>query len=494
MPKRIVEEVSAKSSKFLNQDERSKRSNMKNIVKNISYSFLANIFSSLTSALLILFMPKMMSLEDYGIWQLFIFYFGYVGFLHLGWLDGIYLRYGNYDYDQMDKDVFGGQFLLLTVLFLLEFLLIATIATSHQFASPYMSFVLFCVGLASVFVNLDCMNSYLLQVSNRIKKYSFNVFTQKFITLVATISLLCLGCNTHRWIIPVTIFSYLVVAIIGFYFNKEVLSHFKFNFASSLKEARVNISVGSKLMFANVASFLVLGIVRYGISMGWDVVTFGKVSLTLSISNFLMLFINAVSIVLFPTLKRIDTDRLKDIYVTLRNLLSIALLGLMLAYYPLRFVLELWLPKYSDALVFMGCLFPICIFESKMQMLINNYLKVLRKEALMLRINLASVAFASLTTYITVAVLHNLKLAVTAIVLNFAFRLVLAEHFMEKFANLNFRRERFVELCMVAGYILANNFLPKIALLIYVTLYLAYLAFHKRELTDIKSNLKTLLD
>ena len=47
-------------------------------------------------------------------------------------------------------------------------------------------------------------------------------------------------------------------------------------------------------MFANIASMLIIGVVRFGIERSWDVETFGKVSLTLSASNLMMLFINAV--------------------------------------------------------------------------------------------------------------------------------------------------------------------------------------------------------
>ena len=48
---------------------------MNNVFSKFSYSFLANIFSALTSVVLILILPKYMSMEDYGIWQLFMFYF-----------------------------------------------------------------------------------------------------------------------------------------------------------------------------------------------------------------------------------------------------------------------------------------------------------------------------------------------------------------------------------------------------------------------------------
>ena len=62
---------------------------MGNILKKFSFSFLANIFSAVTSVLMILVLPKVLTMEDYGTWQLFMFYFSYVGFFHFGWIDGI---------------------------------------------------------------------------------------------------------------------------------------------------------------------------------------------------------------------------------------------------------------------------------------------------------------------------------------------------------------------------------------------------------------------
>ena len=57
-------------------------------MRKLRYSFGANIVSLLVSLLTVSVLPKYMTLADYGIYQLFLFYFGYVGFLHLGVLGG----------------------------------------------------------------------------------------------------------------------------------------------------------------------------------------------------------------------------------------------------------------------------------------------------------------------------------------------------------------------------------------------------------------------
>ena len=88
-----------------------------NLFKNISYSFIANITSMLISVLMIIFMPKILEVQDYSIWQLYVFYSSYLGFFHFGWLDGIYLRYGGYEFEKLDKLKFSNQ---LYSLFLFE--------------------------------------------------------------------------------------------------------------------------------------------------------------------------------------------------------------------------------------------------------------------------------------------------------------------------------------------------------------------------------------
>ena len=60
----------------------------------------------------------------------------------------------------------------------------------------------------------------------------------------------------------------------------------------------------------------------------------------------------------------------------------VILLGALIVYYPLKIVLSAWLPKYVDSLTYMALVFPMCVFEAKIALLINSYLKTLRKEKL----------------------------------------------------------------------------------------------------------------
>lgn len=457
---------------------------MNNILKKISFSFCANIFSVFVSMLMILVLPKIMTMEDYGIWQLFMFYFSYVGFFHFGWIDGIYLRYGGQNFSALSRKTFGGQFWLLLILLLVEFAIVNILLISGIIKNCILIFVLRVSSIAGVFYIIFTYVNFILQLSDKIKEYARNIILERFLILLLTLICITLIETKYDKVIYVTIMSEFLAMSFGLYTIRDLIFVERDTLYNAMNEAYVNISAGSKLMLANIAGMLILGIIRFGISQEWDIVTFGKVSLTLNISNFLMVFISAVSIVLFPILKRINQDRLAEIYVLLRNILSYSLLAMLVTYYPLKILLLYWLPKYSDSLVYMGLLLPICVFESKLQMLVNTYLKSLRQEALMLKINFASVVFSLFMTYVTVVLLHSLKLAILSIVINFAFRLLLAEYFIEKLLSLKLRKDYIEEFIVVLSFILINVHESAYGSLIYLAVYLIYALINKKQLKE----------
>ena len=457
---------------------------MKDILRKVSLSFLANFFSALTSVIMVFLLPKVMPIKDYGMWQLFLFYFSYVGLFHLGWIDGIYLRYGGQYYEGLDKKTFNGQFFLIIFFLVIEATLVNITFSLLEIEDTFLLFSIPLLCIAGVLYNLVTFSNYILQMTGRIKEYARNVVLEKVVLLALVILLVIVKATNYNDMIFAKITSIVITAVFTIYCIKDLIFAESGLLIDNLKEAWINIRVGSKLMISNIASMLILGIIRFGISQRWDIETFGKVSLTLSVSNFLMLFISAVSVVLFPILKRINEDSLVKVYLLIQRLLSISTLALLISYYPLYWLLSYWLPKYSDSLVFMGYLLPICIFESKMQLLVNTYLKSLRQELLMLKINFVSVLIALSLTYITVVLLHDLHYTVLAIVFNFAIRLFIAQYYLENLLCLNLVSDRIGELLLVLLFITLNIYDVSYGIFVYLFAYCVYLWINKKQVMD----------
>ena len=454
--------------------------------KNLSYTLLSNLISLVISTTVILVIPKLIGVTEYGYWQLYLFYSSYVGFLHFGWNDGVYLRYGGEKYGNLNKKLFFSQFWMLVVF---QFLLALTIfLISNILSNSDKIFIIQMVSFCMFIVNIRCFLVYILQCTNRVKEYAIITMMERILYILLILILIAGGINNYKIMIIADIIGKLISLFYSIYCCKDIVLNKIKNFSLDIREALTNINVGIKLMFSNIANMLIIGIVRLGIEHDWGVKTFGKISLTLSISNMLMVFVSAVGIIMFPVLRRTENSRLTYIYKTVRPPFSAVLFFLLILYYPMDIALNFWLPIYSDSLKYMIILFPMCVYEGKMSLLINTYLKTLRKEKLILIINLFTVLLSVVLTTLFIFLFRSLTLIVIAIVILLAFRSVLAEIFLSKTLEINLVRTLLQEIFLTFIYIYTGWFLsPLVSFAIYLVSYTVYLIVNKKEIfTSIK--------
>lgn len=465
----------------------------KAFIKNISYTALSNIISLLISALVVLIVPKLIGVIAYGYWQLYLFYSSYVGFLHFGWISGLYLRLGGKSYQEIDKKAIGSQFDLLLG-FQVFIALLIIISVSIFVEDIDRKFIFYMISLCLILTNMRDLITFIFQATSRIKEYAKVVSIGKLIYFGIIIFFLLTGIREYRLMIIADLLGILVSFMYAVYIARDIVYSKSKLLITNIKDAAQNISVGSKLMLANIASMLMIGVVRFGIERTWDVETFGKVSLTLSVSNLMMIFINAVGIIIFPMLRRADEGKLPEIYQMMRDTLMVALYGLLIGYYPIKSLLSTWLPKYADSLMYMALVFPMFIFEGKMALLINSYLKALRKERLMLKINIISVMISLAFTVLTTVLLRDLDLAVQSIVVILAIRSVLAEAVISKLLKIKIKKDILLELGLTLVFILSGWFINSwMTTIIYGTTYLSYLLIKSKEIKCTAHSIKMLI-
>jgi O-antigen/teichoic acid export membrane protein len=76
-------------------------------VKGIARVSFANLLSLAVSLITSFLLPYFISIEDYGYWQLFILFTGYVGFFAFGFNDGVHLNYATYSYNATTASKFS---------------------------------------------------------------------------------------------------------------------------------------------------------------------------------------------------------------------------------------------------------------------------------------------------------------------------------------------------------------------------------------------------
>lgn len=462
--------------------------NVASLLRNFSYVIGSNFISLAISTLAVLIVPKFLGVESYGYWQLYIFYTTYVGVLHFGWLDGIYLRYGGKKYGDLNKGLFYSQF----TEFLLFQLIIAfgIIIYGLQVDNSKRSFIIIMTALAMLLVNLGqfCLN--ILQDTNRIRDYSFTTILGRIIYFVIILLLIFGKIDDFKLFIIADLIGRFIAMIYGFYLCKSIIFNKISKFTWTFKETYKNLSVGVKLVIANTANILIVGIVRYGIQHYWGVSTFGKISLTLNISNLLMTFVSAISLVLYPALRRLDKSKIKSVYIGLRQTLVILLLIGLLSYYPVSYFLDMWLPKYADSLKYMALLFPMCVYSGKFQLLISTFMKTLRYERDLLMVNVISVFFSVIITAVNIFFIKNLTLTMISIVIVLWIQSSLGEYVLGKKMNLKLLSKVWGETVVVATFIFLNWAAPfPVNVLGYTIMLMFYIIKNKNNFIN---GLKTL--
>ncbi len=466
------------------------RESAKNVIWKLYYSISANLVNFLISLFVAFVIPKFLGLEQYGYWQLYIFYVGYVGFFHFGHPDGVYLRYGGKYYDELDKSLLHSQFVF--VIFLEILVLVGFILFSFsRINNLNRAIVVIATGVNCLLMLPRVLLQFILQGTGRIREYAKNFILERLIYIILLVIFLAFGIHKFEYMIIADVFAKFVALLEIGWICKDIVFVKSVRLKIAFHEFFVNVSAGINLLFANIASLLIIGIVRFGIERSWDVITFGKVSFSLSISNFVISFIYAVGIVVFPIIKRSDPEKLPLIYNTLGTLLSGSMIFLLITYFPIQKLLLLWLPEYHEAIHYFAILFPISIFEARSSLLINTYLKALREERAMLLLNVITVLFSMLVTFVVVLLLKSLILSIFSILLLVICKSILPDLYLQRKMGILCLRDGAWNVFATIEFVYCNWYVGgMIGWLVFISLILFMIIIRRREFSSILMNFK----
>ncbi|KPB05736.1 hypothetical protein AAV98_05490 [Bacillus sp. CHD6a] len=451
-------------------------------LKNIFYAFLAQGISLCLSVLMSLIVPKLLGVEEYSYWQLFLFYSSYVGFFYFGLNDGIYLRIGGSNYKNLDFSLLGTQFKVATVIN--AFISILIIIFSLIFIEDSKRlFVLIMSALYLIVYNAVGFLGFIFQAVNKTKNYSISVIIDRIIFIIFVLVLLLFNSADFRIYVILFFLSKVVSLFYLTIVGKEIIYSSFRNITGALKEMWKNIAVGINLMFSNIASMLVLGNVRFIIDRKWGITEFGMFSFALSLTTFFLLFINQISIVLFPTLRQIKEDSLNYVYNVSRIGLSLFFPVVFLLYYPMIYLLNFWLPQYKDSFIYWALLLPICTFDGKMQMLCSTFFKVLRKERLLLLINIFTMIISIILSVVGAYVIGNLYSIIIFLVLSIAIRSIIAELYLSKLMGISVIKDLILEIGVASSFIISFWYLNvQESFLVFSLVYFIFLLINWNKL------------
>lgn len=459
----------------------------KSVAKNITLSVLVQAVSLVVGFVMNLIVPKYIDEYQYSYWQTFLLYAQYVGILHFGLIDGIVLRYSQYDYEELDKKAVRSQY--VAVMFIDALISIALFASAFLFFSGVNRIIVILVSIVVIPSITHNYVSFTFQTTNRISKYAQYIMLDRCLYCGLVIACLLLGYKNAYWYCVAYISAHFIsIFIFGFRYSSKLF----FGKLLPLKELKTDlaktIAAGVWLMIASYSANLVVGFGKMIVQWRWDELTFGKVSLAYSLTTFVLHFVTAISVVLFPSIKRLDPEKLPNLYKSIRNGISPFLLLALICYFPGSYILKLWLPKYAASIVYLGILLPIIVYTSKVSLLTNNYLKAYRKEKTLLVINLASVAFSFVLFLFIAYVIKNLYALLFAIVGVIMLRSIVSEIVVAKIINVKMSFDIILEVIITNFFILCTILFSRtIGCLLYMLALVIYFIIKRKSIAMLLS-------
>lgn len=456
----------------------------KTFFKNFSYVFVANSACILMNAAVNFLVPALFSQEAYSYYQLENLYCGYLWILTLGWHEGFYIYYGGKTEEKMDLGEIRSQFWL----FFLYMVVMSFLAVGIGGIIFFDETKKYVFGMSMISVALEavrCIFLYYLLCIDKMKRYSAYMVADRIVYIAFLLVLLLSGCKDYSYLIGADILSKAVLLACILWMNRSVLFHRVYTVKETFRHTKTMVASGINVAVASFVSRFINGTVRLAIESVWGILVFGKISLTLSVSNMFTQFIQAVSVILFPALRRTTEQKQRQLYAIISDLLDICMFCVFLFYLPGVRVLGFLLPQYRDGLQYMAILFPVCLYDARNMILDNTYLKALHKEKGILVSNLVAVCFSLVFSGITVFWLHNLNFAVFSMVLLTAIRCACSEWVLKKELHQNMMQSFAEESVMTFVFIMANWTVSGIGgTLIYACTLCFYIAINRRRILE----------
>ena len=140
------------------------------LVKNIFGVAVSNVISIVGGIIVGLLLPKVLPVEDYGWYKTFTLYTAYIGFVSLGIIDGIVLKYGGKDYEEINRPLFRSFFSWYTLIHFVFCML--TIIGAMLIKDTNYKFILMSLGVYTIISNFSGYFQQISQITQRFQEYT----------------------------------------------------------------------------------------------------------------------------------------------------------------------------------------------------------------------------------------------------------------------------------------------------------------------------------
>lgn len=448
--------------------------NNKKTLKSIFGVALSNC-STIVSGIVIGFLiPKILSVENYGLYKTFALYTTYIGFFSLGIIDGIVLDYGGFDYEDLEKKKFRSLF--KWYLFVHLFFSIGLILISFFIKNSNTKFIIIFLAVDIVAVNITGYYQQISQFTCRFREYSIRKILQSvgnILIVLLMFALYCIGGEIKYQIYVVAIVCVNIVLTIWYvYTYKEISFGKKLKLLDTGIEVIHLVKIGFPLLFANLCSTLILTLDRQFVNILFDTKTYAVYAFAYNMLALVTVATSAIATVLYPTLKRSTKENMVHIYPKLIAIILLFVFACNVAYFPLCLFVNWFLPNYSESLVIFRIIFPGLAISSAITVIMHNYYKVLGENLRYFKKSILILIFSGVANYVAYVVFKNtISISIASILTMVLWYLYIEQYFVKIIGYKRSKNLIYLLVMLFLFYGISSIHNSFVAMILYVLCY-----------------------
>lgn len=309
--------------------------------KGIIVILIANILNMIFGLATGFILPKYLSVETYAIIKTFQLYLSFVGLFHMGYADGMYLRYGGKNLKDLNEKNLKKTISTMNIFQIVVSIIMVIISIKLN----ELLLILFSLDIFGY--NMVDFYKRMYQAIGKFNSYSRIINIVTALNFISNMMLLLIfrSDNAYLYVLGYVIVDYLIFFVLtlkfSITFNSVKICRFDF------KELTSNIKEGILLLLGNFSSIILTSMDRWFTKILLTTLDFAQYSFAVSIENFLNVAITPVTITFYNYLCRIKS---MPRIVQLRNYINIFSACLIATFFPVKFILETYLNKYYQSL------------------------------------------------------------------------------------------------------------------------------------------------
>lgn len=440
------------------------------LIINILRVVFSNVIMLVSNIVLGLFLPMYLSVKVYGEYRLFLFYLGYIGLLHFGFIDAMYLKYGGNNKESLNKNLLKKEHHVFLFYQLVVMVLIFTIGIFME------ENLIILFAFAIIPLNLCAFHKLFYQATGQFKKYSYVNIVYTIINLIVICILLVIKIEDAVGYILATIFAYAIICLI---MERDFWKYTK----GVRGKGQVNIleynRVGIFILIGNICVILISSIGGWIVQFLFRIEDFAYYSFAVAMLNMILLVINAIALTFYNYIARNEN---REVLILVKNVLIVlgALAGS--AYFFLQLVIELALPEYKLALSIIAISFMALPYMMIVNVIITNLYKARKQEKKYLKVVLSILSISIAFNVLAVSIFKSMDSIAVAMVLTFVSWYVYSTFFEFDYLKGSIKELLYL-ICHAIIFMIASRYFEWFnGLLVYASIMLTLsLVFYSQE-------------